>query len=323
MPKGNPPQVFQQTTTIEVDPAMLTLNNNDDYESSGYSLNSGVDRYVYENGRRYHAYYGMEKNLMPNDETEQDRLDLHHEIMLQLLDGELHLAPLRDDVPMRVLDIGTGTGIWAIDFADKYPNSQVLGTDLSPIQPIYVPPNCRFEVDDAEQDWLWPTDHFDFIHLRNLAQSMSSYPALLKQAYSRLKPGAYLELGELGAEIYSDDNTLSTTHGFKRYLECIHAAFNAIGRPQQTAATIQKLLEDAGFIDIQVSSFKQPFGPWPQDTRMKEIGAMVLVMTQTALEAYGMAPFTRYLGMSQEEAAKICDAGVASVRNRHNHVYSY
>lgn len=67
---------------------------------------------------------------MPNDETEQDRLDLHHEIMLQLLDGELHITPLRDDVPMRVLDIGTGTGIWAIDFADKYPNCQVLGTDL-------------------------------------------------------------------------------------------------------------------------------------------------------------------------------------------------
>jgi hypothetical protein len=33
-----------------------------------------------------------------------------------------------------VLDIGTGTGAWAIDFADEYPKAEVIGTDLSPIQ---------------------------------------------------------------------------------------------------------------------------------------------------------------------------------------------
>lgn len=48
---------------------------------------------------------------------------------------------------------GTGTGIWAIDMADTYPAAQVIGTDLSPVQPIFVPPNCRFEVDDFELDW--------------------------------------------------------------------------------------------------------------------------------------------------------------------------
>jgi methylase of polypeptide subunit release factors len=31
-------------------------------------------------------------------------------------------------------DVGTGTGIWAIDFADQYNNAEVTGTDLSPIQ---------------------------------------------------------------------------------------------------------------------------------------------------------------------------------------------
>jgi tRNA G46 methylase TrmB len=81
-----------------------------------------------DEGRRYHAYYGVDKNLMPTDEMEQDRLDLHHEIMLQLLDGDLHLAPLGD--PQRILDIGTGTGIWAIDAADRYPAAKVIGTDL-------------------------------------------------------------------------------------------------------------------------------------------------------------------------------------------------
>ena len=81
---------------------------------------------------------------MPTDEKEQNRLDLHHEIFLELLCGKLHLAPLVR--PQRILDLGTGTGIWAIDMADAHPGAQVIGTDLSPIQPKWVPPNCKFEI---------------------------------------------------------------------------------------------------------------------------------------------------------------------------------
>ena len=74
----------------------------------------------------------------------------HHNQRLQL-DGKLHICPLDD--PKEILDLGTGTGIWCIDMADTYPDCQVLGTDLSPVQPSWAPPNCRFEVDDFEQDW--------------------------------------------------------------------------------------------------------------------------------------------------------------------------
>ena len=104
-------------------------------------------------GRRYHAYFGPDKNLHPTDEKEQDRLDIHHEIFLGLLDGELHTAPLKR--PHRVLDIGTGTGLWCVDFANTYPMAEIIGTDLSPIQPAWVPNNCKFEVDDAEQEFTF------------------------------------------------------------------------------------------------------------------------------------------------------------------------
>lgn len=41
------------------------------------------------------------------------RLDLSHLMFQKLLDGRLHLAPL--DHPKRILDLGTGTGIWALE----------------------------------------------------------------------------------------------------------------------------------------------------------------------------------------------------------------
>lgn len=122
----------------------------DSVASSSTSMMSSVTKYPSENGRRYHAYQAG-KYLFPTDEQEANRMDIEHHNQLLQLDGKLHLCPVQN--PEQILDIGTGSGIWAIDMADQYPNCQVLGTDLSPIQPTWVPPNCKFEVDDLEQDW--------------------------------------------------------------------------------------------------------------------------------------------------------------------------
>lgn len=100
-----------------------------------------------------------------------------------LLDNKLCLAPIGDH-PKRVLDVGTGTGIWAIDFADQFPSAEVIGTDLSPIQPSFVPPNLKFELDDAQLDWTYSPGYFDFIHIRCLFGSIGDWPRLYGQAFT-------------------------------------------------------------------------------------------------------------------------------------------
>jgi ubiquinone/menaquinone biosynthesis C-methylase UbiE len=90
-----------------------------------------------------------------------------------------------------VLDLATGTGIWAIEFAEQFPSAHVIGTDLSPIQPAYVPPNCHFVVDDAEDPWLF-SHEFDYIHGRMLVTCFQSHLEVFRSAFDNLRPGGYL-----------------------------------------------------------------------------------------------------------------------------------
>lgn len=67
-----------------------------------------------------------------------------------VIDDRNYLAPLSHTNPPRhILDIATGTGTWAIEMGDEFPESQITGTDLSPIQPSHVPPNVRFFIEDS------------------------------------------------------------------------------------------------------------------------------------------------------------------------------
>lgn len=173
--------------------------------STSVSLRTSILAYTYENGRRYHGFKAGEY-VLPNDEAEQNRLDLQHHIYRLCLRGRIYRAPIES--PRRVLDIGTGTGIWAVEFADEFPAAVVIGTDLSPIQPNWVPPNLKFYIDDFEQQPWDYEDHekFDMIHWRSLCGSTGNWPKLYKQAYDNLNPGGYLEVHEYDAWVYCDDD---------------------------------------------------------------------------------------------------------------------
>lgn len=66
---------------------------------------------------------------------------------------------------------------------DLYRAAHVLGLDLSPIQPEWVPPNVKFMVDDVESPWLRPKNHFDYIHARHMVVAIKDWPKLMERAF--------------------------------------------------------------------------------------------------------------------------------------------
>lgn len=290
--------------------------------SSTASLTSSILNHTYENGRRYHSYRQGEYPL-PNDEPEQDRLDLYHHIFKLLLGGELYVAPVPNNV-QRVLDFGTGTGIWALDFADLFPSAQVIGCDLSPIQPHWVAPNCTFVIDNVEDPWNYrPSDAFDFIHGRCMGGSIRDWKQLYSEIYNHLKPGGFVEIQEFEAWVMADDDPeLLKVPNTLRMLQEDDAASIVFGKRINIAASVKQGLIDAGFEDVHDVIRKLPIGTWPKDQKLKELGGYQLVQMLDGIESYTMALLMRVQGWSLEEVQILLAKARAELRNKENHLYT-
>jgi SAM-dependent methyltransferase len=204
-----------------------------------------------------------------------DRNDLQHYKFTLLLDDQFFIAPITKN-PQKILDLGTGSGIWAMDIADTYPSAEVIGVDTAPVQPKMLPTNLVFEIDDVEHEWLWPESSFDLIHGRELIMAIHDWPRLVRQAKSRLRPGGYLQLCGSYPAFASDDGTLPSGSAYVELGKIYFEMSERIGASGHEVTKWKQYLEDEGYEDVQEKIFKIPTNPWPRDQRLKKIGALEL-----------------------------------------------
>lgn len=266
------------------------------------SMSSSIRAHVYEGHLRYHAFREG-KYAFPNDDVEQNRDDMKHAMTVMLMRGDYHYAPvadrLRDDGT--VYDLGTGTGIWAIELSDKYPTATVRGCDLSPIQPNWLPENCYFAIDDFEDEWVYPENTFDYIHVRHTIHSIKDRRTLLQRIFRHLKPGGYVEFQELQYSPKCDDDSAndSTPYAFRDFMGFLEDGLRAFGSDLNSIAGLANELTEAGYDDVNERTHKCPIGVWPRDRRLRYIGLFMRTAILDGLPGLTRKPFGQGLGWTQ------------------------
>ncbi|KAI9732977.1 MAG: hypothetical protein M1818_007410 [Claussenomyces sp. TS43310] len=296
-------QAFQQAeTSIAVDDFDDTVSDagydSASLQSASESLRSSVLDFAFENGRRYHKFREGIYNF-PNEESEQDREDMKHTMMVKLCQV-LHFAPIGDN-PQQILDMGTGTGIWPMEMGDLFPSATVLGVDLSPIQPTWVPPNVKFMVDDVESPWLHPPDHFDYVHSRHTVMAIRNWPKLMRNVYHHLKPGGWYEMQEIYHFPQCHDGTMPHDHPTVRYWDLISEGLAALGVDFHKTLSLSDMMRDAGFVNVTERVFHIPIGMWPQNKVLKIVGLYWRTILMDGLQPIALGPLTRGLKWKKEQ----------------------
>ena len=157
----------------------------------------------------------------------------------------------------------------------EHPSAEVLGIDLSPIQPQWydeaktlphealrcwpalhrTPPNCTFEVDDFESEWLY-TRPFDFIHARELEGCIANEDRLFRCVLDHLAPGGYFELQGIYTRFISDDGTAETAVNCQLWINTLCDGMAKFGKPLDHAPLWKDKLKETGFVDVREEIFK-------------------------------------------------------------------
>ncbi|WPH00829.1 secondary metabolism regulator lae1 [Acrodontium crateriforme] len=302
---------------LEADPDIdSTLG--DDSDSFTTSLNSLVTHYKFENGRRYHAYHDK-KYALPNDDAEVQRLELQHRIWHLCLSGRLHLAPLPKEIGS-ALDLGCGTGAWAIDFAELHPECHVIGTDLSPIQPTMVPPNVEFLIDDFTNPWLYPS-RFNYIHSRMITIAHLNWAKLIDECWRNLEPGGWVEFQEYSGTFRCDDGTFSRAPDLQKWDGAMQEACEKIGIDLTAVMRVDQLFQDRGFVNIQSAHTKWALGTWPKGAREKEIGRLFARNIISGAEGLSTRLLTKVLGWPIEKVNAAVNAAENDIKAGKAHCY--
>ncbi|TVY34958.1 Secondary metabolism regulator [Lachnellula subtilissima] len=235
-----------------------------------------------------------------------------HHFWSMMLRGELYEAPVKN--PHRILDVGTGTGAWVIDVAEKHPEADVKGIDVSPIQPIWVPPNARFELDDYNLEWQ-DVNKYDLIHQRELLGSIPNWPKFYKECFKALKPGGWIDCSEPGLYFESFYDTLGEDHAYKTWGTAMLEAGNKAGMSFDVAPYMKGWLEDAGFINVRERKFCCTIGKWSKDPWERDVGVWEQLRLDAGCQDFCERRFMNELGWRAEEVTVFCARMRTAIKN--------
>ncbi|KAG5947573.1 hypothetical protein E4U60_002920 [Claviceps pazoutovae] len=278
--------------------------------TNSYSSDGRLERKSRQSGEKGY--------LLPVDENESDRLDFQHKLYLKVMDGNLGRAPVRE--PRQVLEVASGTGIWALEYATANPACHVTGTDISAIQQVHSLPNLNFVLHDFEKD-AWPTQcsrDYDYIHLRHTLICFDSTPAVLRRAFELLRPGGWIEFYEPNMTFVRMDKSPLEGTAYAKWASLIVQVARRGGRDLTKTVHYAAWLREAGFVNVTEKRFGLPMNAWPKDERLKQIGRLSLKNELALVDSLG--PALRKAVHDEEEAHAIEEGAKSDLQDPNMHV---
>ncbi|KAG9027522.1 hypothetical protein FS837_004247, partial [Tulasnella sp. UAMH 9824] len=269
---------------------------------------------------KFYQSWAVKKAVRTGDAEEHARLDAQHIAFTLMLRGlfpeqvrsmvEASLQTSGDNLHPAILDIGTGSGAWAIEMTRQYPNADVVGLDLVPVNAgSQRPSNCRFEICDANEGLdRYPSASFNVVHIRLTLQGVKDYHELFEQIHRMLRPGEVLLVLEVAFALFDANKELIRAENpddpgftwYHRLASILNEATKARNHSFVDIERVQELLSEMGgdlWESVSGFTFFMPVGPWPTDPIERQAGELIrdivirgAVSVRPALISSGMTP---------------------------------
>ncbi|KAF7374735.1 S-adenosyl-L-methionine-dependent methyltransferase [Mycena sanguinolenta] len=212
--------------------------------------------------------------------SDTERLDTVHTTIARYFGNELGPAPLNGLRPSKVLELGCGTGTWAIQAAKQFPGAQVVAVDQFPLPDRNLPPNMTFHQADL-QKLEFEDGTFDIVHARLVMVHVADGPGTLLRTSRLVKPGGLLLIEDLDAISVTKAGGPATRRFVHKYQEIQDGRGVDIELARKIEAIITSFPD---FSDIQVKKISIPFAANTSDEALNQLG---LVMKRAHTQIYG------------------------------------
>ncbi|KAG8914449.1 hypothetical protein FRC01_004075 [Tulasnella sp. 417] len=309
-------------------------------EPSVVSFRSEDERNLYKEfyGRTFSDH---DKYMMPADGDEHSRLDRQHLLHLLYLDGlypekeliERTLQP--KDPPPGILDVGTGSGRWALDMARHFPHAEVVGLDLVPpvlVTEDEIPMNCRFEVDDANLSLDHFENSFDLVHVRSADTGLNDLNGWFYEIAKTLRPGGLLIIANGSIQKRGADlNPLPLTDPGQPGFSWVQKTWGTIydGYLNKGNTGVQNplywddyLRKNSNFEHVCRQDYFIPIGPWKPNMSEREVMTANLMREAEVRALHAHKPHMLSQGHEEADVDMWIERAIAEVRDLTLHGYT-
>lgn len=195
--------------------------------------------------------------LLPKDALEDSRLNYQHYVMYLSI-GSHYIAPLPTAVS-RILDVGTGTGIWAIEMANHFPMAQIVGCDITDTSfKTDLPRNCILTTGNILKGLPFPDQTFEYTHQRFLTAAIpaANWPGVIHELVRVTMPGGWIELLEI-PNVFQNAGPETT-----RLTEWLARVSQTMGFDINSVPSIETWMRSEGLSFVETQDIIVPLGDW-------------------------------------------------------------